>query len=313
MCAQYVHRPVQIENVLRFLITDPRGVYVDGTLGEGGHSRAILERISERGRLIGIERDEEQLKIAERRLMDFSQNTTLVHGNFADMDTIIEQMGIESVDGILLDLGISSHQIEKSGRGFSFMRDEPLDMRMDTKQGRTAYNLINRATYEELRDIIREFGEERMAGKIARKIIKQREKCPISSSKELAEIVRSVVKSSGRRETKDPATRTFQAIRIAINREIENLKIFLSKVPALIKKGGRLVILSYHSLEDRVVKHTFKEWEKGCICPPHFPVCRCGKEPTFRILTKRGLRPSQDEIMANPRARSSILRAVERV
>ncbi len=313
MGSDYSHRPVQIENVLKFLITNPDGIYVDGTLGEGGHALEILSRLTRNGILIGIERDEEQLEIARKRLKNFHEKARFIHGNFADIDTIVRDLGIDSMDGILLDLGLSSYQIERSGRGFSFMRDEPLDMRMDKTQQMSAFELINNASYEQLKDIIKKFGEEKMAGRISRRIIRQREKAPIRSSKQLSEIIHSVVKGADYKMSKNPATRTFQAIRIAVNRELENLKEFLNKVPELINKGGRLVILSYHSLEDRIVKRAIKEWEKGCTCPPDIPVCICNGKVKFRAITRKGLRASQEEIRANPRARSSILRAAERV
>jgi 16S rRNA (cytosine1402-N4)-methyltransferase len=310
---EYPHRPVLVEEVVQILKTVPGGVYVDGTIGCGGHSAAILRGLGEKGRLIGLDRDSEAVLLSRRRLAPFGAKATVLKGSYADLDSILSAMGLEQVDGILLDLGISSYQIEHSGRGFSFGREEPLDMRMDQEIPVTAGELIHSLAPKELETILRRYGEEPRAKRIAKALCEHRKLGRIGSSLHLAEIVRTVVPRSDRGGAKHPATRTFQALRIAVNRELENLEVLLEKAPALIRRGGRLVVLTYHSLEDRRVKQTMLQWEKGCTCPADFPRCACGKKPLFRRLSKKALRPSQGEIEDNPRARSAMLRAAERV
>ena len=305
----YPHRPVLVNQVVRALLTAPDGIYVDGTVGTGGHSEAIGRALGAKGRLLCLDRDPEVLRICRERLSFLGERLTLVKGNYAASDEIIRNLGIESVHGILLDLGMSSYQLEQSGRGFSFNRDEPLDMRMDPGNGITAQQLINISPTRELEKILREFGEEKRAKAIARTIAQNR---PISSSLQLANLIEAVVPRP-RRGRKHPATRTFQALRIVVNRELEHLRIFLEKAPALIVAGGRLVVLSYHSLEDRMVKQSMADWERGCQCPPNLPECRCGKRPLFKRLHKKGIKPDHEEIEQNPRARSAILRFAERI
>ncbi|MBW2609006.1 MAG: 16S rRNA (cytosine(1402)-N(4))-methyltransferase RsmH [Deltaproteobacteria bacterium] len=309
----YPHKPVMVNEVIRFLVTVSEGVYVDATVGSGGHSEAIGKEISSKGRLICLDRDPEAVRLSRERLSHLGERVTLINANYAELSEILEGLGIEKVNGILLDLGFSSYQIEQSGRGFSFNRDEPLDMRMDPGDEVTAQQMINNLSANEIKRILRDYGEEKRAGIISRSIERERKKGPITSSLQLAELVRSVIPSSYRPGVIDPATRTFQALRIAVNRETENIKIFLDKVPPLFAKGGRLVFLSYHSLEDRMVKQKMAGWEKGCTCPPDFPECACGKTPLFKRVNRKGIRPDKGETKDNPRARSAMLRASERI
>ena len=301
-----------VGEVIEALINNPDGIYVDGTVGSGGHSEAIGERISSQGRLICLDRDPEAIRLSGERLRRLGGRVTLINASYAEMGSLVEERGIGPVDGIFLDLGLSSYQLDLSGRGFSFNRDEPLDMRMDPKDDVTASHLVNRLPTAELEGILREYGEERRARAISISIDRLRRKAPIQTSLQLADLIRSVIPKSHRPGAKDPATRTFQALRIAVNRELENLRSFLNSAPSMIVKGGRLVLLSYHSLEDRMVKQAMKGWERGCICPPDLPACACNNIPLFRILYKRGLRPGREETGSNPRARSATLRAAER-
>lgn len=311
--SEYPHRPVLVDEVVRILMGIPDGVYVDGTIGCGGHSEAILRGLGEKGRLIGLDRDSEAIRLSRQRLAPFGDKARVLKGSYADLDSILSSMDLEQVDGILLDLGISSYQIEHSGRGFSFGREEPLDMRMDQESPVTAGELIHSLPPKELETILRRYGEEPRAKRIAKAVCEQRKLGSIGSSLHLAQIVRAVVPRSNRGGARHPATRTFQALRIAVNRELENLEVLLEKAPSLIRRGGRLVVLTYHSLEDRRVKQTMLRWEKGCTCPADLPRCACGKKPLFRRLSRKALRPSEGEIADNPRARSAMLRAAERV
>ncbi|MBW2066474.1 MAG: 16S rRNA (cytosine(1402)-N(4))-methyltransferase RsmH [Deltaproteobacteria bacterium] len=311
--SQYAHMPILVDAVVKYLLTSTKDVYVDGTVGTGGHSEALGKRLEDGGRLICLDRDPMALSLSSKRLSFLGNRVTIIKGNYKEIDEILRGLGIVKVAGILLDLGMSSYQLDRSGRGFSFTRDEPLDMRMDPDEPLTARELINQSPPGELERIIKEYGEEKRARILVRAIERARSKRPIESSKELAEIIRSSLSRHYRSSEKHPATRTFQALRIAVNRELENLEVFLKKAPLLVKPGGRVVILSYHSLEDRMVKRCMVEWERQCDCPRDFPVCKCGRKPLFRRLTKRGIRPEQEEIARNPRARSAILRAAQRL
>ncbi|NPB09787.1 MAG: 16S rRNA (cytosine(1402)-N(4))-methyltransferase RsmH [Thermodesulfobacteria bacterium] len=288
------HEPVLLEEVLDWLQVSPGKVYVDGTVGLGGHSAAILERSAPDGFLIGFEWNEESFALAKERLAPFSGRFLMVRENFAHLKEVLEELGKVPVDGILVDLGVSSFLLEGSGRGFSFLRDEPLDMRMDNRQNLTAKDLVNQLSPLQLEELIRSFGEERFARRIARAICEARRKSPIRSSKELAEIVLHAV-PRGREKKIHPATKTFQALRMAVNQELENLKRFLETAPDVLRPGGRLVVISFHSLEDRLVKHAFRSDER------------------LRVLTKKPVTPSKEEIARNPRARSAKLRVAERI
>lgn len=302
-----------LHEALKYLNPVPDGCYVDGTVGDAGHSLAIGKMLSERGRLVCLDRDPHAVAIAEKRLAFLKDRVDVLKKNYADIDKVMAHLGVDALNGVLLDLGMSSDQIETSGRGFSFLKNEPLDMRMDPDDEVTAHHLVNRLPLKELEKILREYGEERQAKKITRGIIKERVKRPIDKSAQLADIVKAIVPSTTRFRAKHPATQTFQALRIAVNRELQNIEIFLDKIPALMAKGGRLVILSYHSLEDRRIKQAITRWENPCTCPKGFPRCVCGKTPLFRRVLKKGIKPSQQEIAQNPRARSAILRVAERI
>jgi 16S rRNA (cytosine1402-N4)-methyltransferase len=308
------HIPVMMSEVLHYLDCRPGKVYVDGTLGGSGHARAICSKISPGGVFIGIDQDIDAIKNAKDVLGSFDLTIRLFHGNFIDLPEFLRQLNIKAVDGILLDLGVSLHQIESSGRGFSFLRDEPLDMRMNKMSGITAEDLINTMDEKNLKKIFREYGEERWAGPIAKKIAASRKQKAIKSSRQLAQIVCDAVpKSSSFHQKIHPATRVFMAIRIAVNRELEMLNLFMENVADLLNPKARLCVLSFHSLEDRIVKHRLKTLEKGCICPSDFPECVCNQKPVLRLLTKRVVRPSIEEIERNPMARSTKLRAAERI
>jgi 16S rRNA (cytosine1402-N4)-methyltransferase len=308
-----LHCPVLVREVIQYLITTPEGIYVDATVGGGGHSEAIARVLGSRGQIIGIDQDQEALKLAGPRLNSFGDKIRLMQANFSQLDKVLEKMGTGPVQGVLVDLGMSSMQLDQWGRGFSFNRDEPLDMRMDASGKITARELVNKLTARELSDIFKKYGEEKKAGLIAKVIVRERQKEPITSALQLAKLVQAVSPRFKRGEAKHPATRVFQALRIAVNGELEHLQDFLKKIPDVIVKGGRLVVLSYHSLEDRMVKQAMLTWEQGCECPPDLPYCGCGKSPLFRRLLKKGLRPGMQEIQDNPRARSAILRAAERI
>jgi len=310
---EYPHRPVLVQEVLEDLITDPDGTYIDGTVGSGGHSEAIGKRIGGRGQLLCLDRDSEAIRISKERLRFLGERVRFIKGSYESADQVLRDLGWGKAHGILLDLGMSGFQLEQSGRGFSFYRDEPLDMRMDPDAGVTAEHLIQHVSEKELEEILRQYGEERRARAIARRIGQERKTKPILSSLHLAHLIESVVPRPRRAGAKHAATRTFQALRIAVNKELEHLASFLDKSPALLAGSGRLVILSYHSLEDRMVKQAMMDWEKGCQCPPTLPQCGCGKEPLFRRLHKKGVRPDPKEIEENPRARSAVLRAAERI
>lgn len=310
---EYPHRPVLAEEVVRALVTIPDGIYVDGTVGSGGHSEAIGNHLGPKGRLICLDRDPEAIGFARVRLASMGDKAVVMKANYAELDEALDRLGLEKVHGVLLDLGVSTYQLDHSGRGFSFSRDEPLDMRMDPDSDVTAEHLINSLSLKDLENILRRYGEERKARSIVKAIARERRKGIIDSSLLLANLIESVVPRSRRPRERHPATRTFQALRIAVNRELGNLDAFLSGIPPLIHQGGRLVVLSYHSLEDRMVKQAMHNWEKGCCCPPDLPRCACNKTPFFRRVSKKGVRPSQREIDENPRARSATLRAAERI
>jgi 16S rRNA (cytosine1402-N4)-methyltransferase len=310
---EYPHRPVMVQKVLEDLVTRPDGTYIDGTVGSGGHSEAIGRRIQGRGRLLCLDRDSEAIRISRQRLSFLRERVRFIKASYAELDQVLRDLGWGKAHGILLDLGMSGFQLEQSGRGFSFYRDEPLDMRMDPDAGVTAQHLIRDLSERDLEEVLRQYGEERKARAIARRIGQERKTKPILSSLHLAQLIESVVPRFRRPGAKHPATRTFQALRIAVNKELEHLASFLDKSPALLTGGGRLVILSYHSLEDRMVKRTMRDWERGCQCPPGLPMCCCGKEPIFRRVHKKGIRPDPKETEENPRARSAILRAAERI
>jgi len=305
----YPHRPVLVNQVVRALLTTPDGIYVDGTAGTGGHSEAVGRALGAKGRLLCLDRDPESLRICRERLSFLGERVALVRGNYAAAHEILRDFGIDAVDGLLLDLGMSSHQLEESGRGFSFARDEPLDMRMDPNNGMTAEQLINGSSTRELEKILREFGEEKRAKAIAKRIVQKR---PISSSLQLADLIAAAVPRS-RRARKHPATRTFQAIRIAVNNELEVIEQGLYNALASLCPGGRFLVISFHSLEDRIVKQIFRRESKDCVCPPEQIICNCGHTASIKIITKKPVQASQEEVSNNPRARSAKMRVAEKL
>ena len=310
---QYRHVPVMVKEVIDYLNCSSGKAYVDGTLGGGGHAQAILDAIGAEGCLVGIDRDPDAIAYAGKSFHRYKPNVQIFHDNYTNLPQILSRLHITGVDGILLDLGLSLYQLEGSGRGFSFMREEPLDMRMNPEQGRTAEAIVNRLSEKELAGIIGRYGEESWAVRIAKSIVAARRQQAIRSSLQLAEVVKKAIPARHRRGRIHPATRTFQAIRIAVNQELEALERFLDEAVNFLNPGGRLCILSFHSLEDRIVKERFKALARGCNCPPHFPMCVCGKTPQVSILTKKPVRPGQAEVQANPMARSARLRAAERL
>lgn len=301
------HLPVLVPETVEWLAVRGGGTYMDGTVGEGGHSGAILEASGPEGRLLGIDRDPRSVEAARRRLTEYGDRARIVHGNYSDMSDLARGAGIERFDGILLDLGFSSRHVDAEGYGFSFQRDEPLDMRYDTV-GSTAAELLNHADERDLADVIYRYGEERRSRAIARAIVRAR---PVATTGRLADIIAAAV--GGRRGPRHPATKTFQALRIAVNEELTHLQSGLEAVPPLLSPGGRLVVISYHSLEDRIVKGWMDREAAHCICPPELPVCSCEHEPSMRFVRRRIVRPSSVEAENNPRSRSARLRAVERI
>ena len=304
--------PVLVQEAIQYLNLKPEGMYVDGTVGSGGHSLEILSHLPEKSSLICMDRDPDAIRLSHERLSS-DHRVQLIRANFADLDRVIEKLAIDKIDGILLDLGMSSYQIEKSGRGFSFSREEPLDMRMNPDHKPTGDHLVNNLSAESLQTLLWEYGEERRAKTLARAVVKAREREPIQTAAQLARIIEAATPRSHGPWKRHPATKTFQAIRIAVNKEMDNLETFLRKIPTLMAAEGRLVVISYHSLEDRQVKKAMAHWEKTCTCPPDFPVCACDKSPAFKRVFKKGQKPEQAEIHHNPRARSAIMRVAERI
>lgn len=290
----------------------PDGIYVDATLGMGGHSYEIASRLKN-GRLISIDRDAKALERAVMRLEPLMDRITLVHGNFRDMDDILSDMEIDKVDGMLFDLGVSSPQLDEKERGFSYMADAPLDMRMDLSDAVTAADIINTWTYERLKRILYDFGEERYAPRIAEAIVRHRENEPIKTTFQLVDIIKGAMPASALREAQHPAKRTFQAIRIAVNDELEAISEVLSTAADRLKTGGRLAVISFHSLEDRIVKNAIASRENGCTCPRDFPVCTCGFVQTLKSISRKPYIPQEAEVLENPRSRSAKLRVAERV
>lgn len=298
------------EEVLHWLQPGVGGIYLDGTLGGAGHSRLILEATAE-SRLIGLDRDPAALQEAAEILAPYGDRVSLHHATFDQAGQVLQQLGIDGLDGMLLDLGVSSHQLDTPERGFSFRHDAPLDMRMNPTTGITAADVVNQADEAELVRIFFEYGEERYSRRIVRKIVAQRQESAISKTGELAELVRQAVPGGRQPSRIHPATRVFQALRIYVNDELGQVKRGVEAGISLLKPGGRLVVISFHSLEDRIVKHLFREKAQGCICPPRLPVCQCNNTPDVKILTRRGIKAGDDEINRNVRSRSAILRTVE--
>ncbi len=308
---EYTHKPVLLNECLDGLNIRPDGIYVDGTLGRAGHSREIAGRLTT-GRLIAIDRDQAALDAAPARFGAWMDKVTLVRGNFGDLPALLSRLGVSGADGMLFDFGVSSPQLDDGSRGFSYLQDAPLDMRMDQSAPLTAREVVNGWSQEKLKRILWQYGEERYSGPIAAAILRRREEAPIETTGELAELIRAAMPAKARREKQHPAKRSFQAIRIAVNDELGEVERLLGGVLPLLKPGGRLAIISFHSLEDRLVKTAFGEWARGCTCPPDFPVCVCGKTPKVKLVGKRPITASEEELNENPRARSAKLRIAEK-
>ena len=308
---EFTHKPVLLAECIEALHIRPEGIYVDGTLGRAGRSREIAQRLTT-GRLVCIDRDQAAIDAAQERLAPWMDRVTLVHSNFDRVSEILAELDIPGVDGMLFDLGVSSPQLDDASRGFSYMHDAPLDMRMDATAPLTAYDVVNTWSYEELRRILFEYGEERYAPAIAKKIVQARETAPVQTTLELAELIRSAMPAAALREKQHPAKRSFQAIRIAVNGELDALPPMLSGAIDHLNPGGRLAVITFHSLEDRIVKRAFQDAAKGCTCPPEFPVCVCGKKPRVRLVTRKPIVSGAAELEENSRARSAKLRVVEK-
>lgn len=313
MQENYGHYSVLLAETVDSLNIKPGGVYVDCTLGGAGHSARILEKMGGDGKLVGIDRDEYAIQKASQRLEKYKDNILLIKGNFCDAPELLSENGINKINGVVADLGVSSFQLDNADRGFSYMHDAPLDMRMSRQDKLSAYDVVNGYEEKELSRIINLFGEERFASKIAYNICRTREKQPIKTTAELAEVVKNSIPAKNRADGPHPAKRTFQAIRIEVNGELDVIdKMILGLFP-MLESGGRMAVITFHSLEDRIVKHTFAELAKGCECPPDFPVCVCGKKPQGVVVTKKPILPSEQELEENPRSRSAKLRVCEKI
>lgn len=312
MNLSFSHLPVLLDEVIEGLNIKEDGIYVDGTVGGAGHSREILKRIP-KGHLIGIDQDQAALNKANKVLSEVGDNFTLVHENYRNFDKVLKELGYDKVDGILLDIGVSSHQLDTVDRGFSYQFDGPLDMRMNQEQTLTAKTVVNTYSERELTQILREYGEERWAKRIAEFIIKARAEKPIESTGELVDIIKAAIPAGARKEGPHPATRTFQAIRIEVNQELDVLRESIEKMVDHLKIHGRIAIISFHSLEDRIVKNTYRDLYRDCICPPEFPVCQCDKVREIDIITRKPVTAREEELKQNHRARSAKLRIAEKI
>lgn len=310
--SEFSHFSVLLNECIENLNIKPNGIYVDGTAGGAGHSFKIAEKL-EGGLLIPIDQDEDAIKVVCERLAPYGDRVKVVRDNFSNIKGVLDGLGIEKIDGLLLDLGVSSYQLDTAERGFSYMTDAPLDMRMDNRAARSAYNVINDYSADELKKIIYDFGEERFAPKIVAGIIVAREKAPIKTTGELVEIIKKSIPSFARREEWSSVKRVFQAVRIEVNKELDVIAPTIEAAVNAMNKGGRIVIITFHSLEDRIVKQTFNQLASGCICPKDFPVCVCGNKPKVKIITKKPILPSVDELAVNSRSKSAKLRVAEKI
>ena len=309
---EFLHRSVLLWECIDALNIKPDGIYLDGTLGGAGHSSKIAERLTT-GRLIGVDRDTVALEAAKQRLAPYMERVSLVHSNFAEIDAILDGLGIGKIDGMLFDLGVSSPQLDDGSRGFSYMADAPLDMRMNREDRLSAYDVVNFRPREELRRILFDYGEERYAPLIAAAIERRRAEKPIETTLELVDVIRSAMPAKALREKQHPAKRSFQAIRIAVNDELGSVERMMQAAIGRLNPGGRLAVITFHSLEDRIVKSAMQHAAKGCTCPPEFPVCVCGNKPEVKILTKKPIVSAEEELNENPRARSAKLRVAEKL
>ena len=314
MCkkVEFHHVSVLLNECIEGLNIKENGIYVDGTLGGAGHSSEIVKRLKT-GRLIGIDQDTDAINAATKRLEPYKDRVTLVHDNFSNVKAVFAQLGIEKADGFLLDIGVSSHQLDEAERGFSYMQDAPLDMRMNSESDFSAYNVVNEYSEDELNNVIFKYGEERWAKRIAQFIVEARKQKPIETTFELVDIIKKAVPKGARKDGPHPAKRTFQAISIEVNGELEILEKTIDDMTELLNPGGRLCIITFHSLEDRIVKNAFRKQENPCTCPPEFPVCVCGKKPLAKVITRKPILPSEEELEENHRSRSAKLRILERI
>lgn len=306
---EFTHVPVLLNECMEGLNIRPDGIYVDGTAGGAGHSSAIAKLLNSQGKLISLDRDPDAVKAASERLSPFP-NAQVIHRNYSEMRAVLDELGIDKVDGVLMDLGVSSFQLDEESRGFSYHNDAPLDMRM-SKEGISAADIVNTFSEQQLAKIIFEYGEEKFSRKIASNIVKAREKSPVATTLQLADIIRESVPQKARRE-KNPCKKTFQAIRIAVNGEFDHLSKGLDEAFYSLKAGGRLAVITFHSLEDRLVKQRFAGWCKGCICPPDFPQCVCGRVPEGKLINRKPIEADSEELVKNNRSRSAKLRIIER-
>ena len=308
---EFKHKSVLLNETIDGLNIKPDGIYVDGTLGGGGHAYEVCRRLGEKGSIIGIDQDAAAIEAASARLKDFGEKVTIVRSNYCDMKSKLHELGIDKVDGIVLDLGVSSYQLDTAERGFSYREDAPLDMRMDTRQKMTARDIVNDSTEADLYRVIRDYGEDKFAKNIAKHIVQARAVKPVETTAELSEIIRASIPMKFQKKSGHPAKRTFQAIRIELNRELDVLRDSLDDMIDLLNPGGRLCIITFHSLEDRIVKSAFRKNENPCTCPPDFPVCVCGKKSKGSIITKKPILPSEEELEYNSRSKSAKLRIFE--
>ena len=308
---EFKHKSVLLNETIDGLNIKPDGIYVDGTLGGGGHAYEVCRRLGEKGSIVGIDQDAAAIEAASARLKDFGEKVTIVRSNYCDMKSKLHELGIDKVDGIVLDLGVSSYQLDTAERGFSYREDAPLDMRMDTRQKMTARDIVNDYTEADLYRAIRDYGEDKFAKNIAKHIVQARAVKPVETTAELSEIIRASIPMKFQKKSGHPAKRTFQAIRIELNRELDVLRDSLDDMIDLLNPGGRLCIITFHSLEDRIVKSAFRKNENPCTCPPDFPVCVCGKKSKGSIITKKPILPSEEELEYNSRSKSAKLRIFE--
>ena len=312
MAEVFSHRSVLLDECIDGLAIKPNGIYVDGTAGGGGHSYHIAEKLTT-GRLVAIDRDEAAIAAATARLSPFSERATVYRSNFSEVAHVLDDLGIEKIDGMLLDLGVSSYQLDTAERGFSYQADAPLDMRMDRRNEKTAYTVVNTYSEDALKHILFTYGEEKFSAKIARKIVQAREVAPIETTKQLSDLIKSAMPAAAREGGHHPAKRSFQAIRIEVNGELDAIVPALRAAMARLNKGGRLAVITFHSLEDRIVKQAFAEMAQGCTCPKSLPICVCGNKPTAKVITRKPILPSATELEENPRSRSAKLRVAEKL
>ncbi len=310
---EFSHRSVLLDECIDALAIRPDGIYLDGTAGGGGHSAEIARNLGDEGLLIAIDQDETAVAVVTERLSSFGLRARVVRNNFCELSEVCREQGIDEIDGLLLDLGVSSHQLDTPERGFSYQADAPLDMRMDKRKSLDAYEVVNTYPQEKLKKILFDYGEERYAPAIASAIVKQREKKPIETTAELSELIKYAIPPSAREGGHHPAKRSFQAIRIEVNAELDVIEPAIRSAVSLLRKGGRIAIITFHSLEDRIVKQTFADLASGCTCPRDFPICVCGKKPSVKVITKKPILPSAKELEENPRSRSAKLRVAEKL